>query len=452
LLDNAIINDTKFNSANLSDIVSLVGANLTGINFSRADLTGIDLTNTTLVSTDFTDAKLFAATISGANFDEAILTGANLRYVDLSNIQLKRGDQPGLDLKGLDLTNVDLIGVDLIGVDLENTNFNFTNLQGTNFSGAILENNSFIEAKLNDAKLNGLKLNGFNFYRADLTGADLTGADLTGANITEAIFNGTIINGTKFSPNALTSKQRIATQKKIAAPGDVPQRTRSLEEIYDLIQVFDYIGGGDMPVAEYFQENEDKIPYIVVNEKRDGYVYSPNGIRLIPGNIEFVECEENAPVDWQGNSYKKFIKKPIARHFIRIYINGVNVFVLKPDWFDSGIVPGTRFFKLTEGRPLFKYMSLDLSRQILGPDFSSVGADHCNQKEQQQTYQLESLDLGDLNEMISSSPNAGGTKRKKQTKTKRRNSRKHPKRRNSRKQTKTKRRKQTKTKRRNSRK
>jgi hypothetical protein len=381
------------------------------------------------------------------------LRSANLRGADLNNIVLANADLDGTLLEDANLNGANLNGANLSNASFSNhTSLSDANLINANLSGDDLSGVNLYKAKLSNANLTKTKFTNANLSGADLSGADLTGADLTGANLTEAIFTGTIIIKTIFSPNALSSNQQIQTTQEFSPNAlnqqqttqKLPQRIGRLEEINKLIRVFDYIEGVDMPVNKYFTENRNKAPYIVVNKISDGYVYSPNGIRLIPDNTEFVECDKDTPVDWQGNSYKKFIKQPKARHFIRIYINGVSSLVLKPYWFDSGIVPGTRFFKLTEEEePLFKYMSLDLSKQILAPDFSALGANHCNQTQPQQTYKLEPLNLKDLEEMISSSPNAGGTKRKKQSKTKRKNSRKQSKtkRKNSRKQSKTKRRK-----------
>jgi len=89
---------------------------------------------------------------------------------------------------------------------------------------------------------------------------------------------------------------------------------------------------------------------------------------------------------------------------------------VKPDWYDSQIIPGIRFFRLVEGEPVFKYMSLDLATQNLAPDFTVHGADHCNQLNTQISYYLNEITLEELDNMVPQGGRKRQTKRKKYTK------------------------------------
>jgi len=101
---------------------------------------------------------------------------------------------------------------------------------------------------------------------------------------------------------------------------------------------------------------------------------------------EFVECKDETPSEWQGNSYAKYIK-PGGRTFVNIRINGSNILVLKPDWFWYGPIPETRVFHLEPQAPVKKYMTNHLLPNMR-PDFNALGADHCNQTSEMIPYKL----------------------------------------------------------------
>jgi len=133
-----------------------------------------------------------------------------------------------------------------------------------------------------------------------------------------------------------------------------------------------------------------------------------------------------------GNAYQRFIK-PGGRRFIKVFLNGASVFILKPDWYDSKIVPGNRFFRVIKAEPVFKYMNLTMANGEVHGNYDARGANHCNQKSPQETYSLVEISLEELNNMV---PSAGGTKRRKQSKRRKQTKRKRKQTKRKRKQTK----------------
>ena len=118
-----------------ASVISLIDADLTGANLSRAILVDADLTGANLSRAILIEANLIDATLSGAD-----LTGANLSDASLSDATL---------------------------------------------INACLRHADLIEAKLVDADLSGAVLSRANLSRAILVDADLSGADLTGAKVTQ---------------------------------------------------------------------------------------------------------------------------------------------------------------------------------------------------------------------------------------------------------------------------
>jgi len=190
-------------------------------------------------------------------------------------------------------------------------------------------------------------------------------------------------------------------------------KNKTLEELNHIIHVFDMINQDTITAKEFFEYHEEYHPFIIVDKVRENpTTYSINAIDWDFGNKEFVECVDNAPSSWQGNSYARLIK-PGGRRFVKVFLNGAGVMISKPDWYDYKIIPGTGYFKLIHAEPVFLYMTLDLAEQNIAPNFNSLGADHCNQTKPQQTYRLVELSLEELNDIV---PLAGGYKRRKQSK------------------------------------
>jgi len=150
-----------------------------------------------------------------------------------------------------------------------------------------------------------------------------------------------------------------------------------------------YLEGEDNTIPDFLTKTLDENPFIVEHKN----IYSGNALGWLLKEFsnetdprEFVECKDETPSEWQGNSYAKYIK-PGGRTFVNIRINGSNILVLKPDWFWYGPIPETRVFHLEPQAPVKKYMTNHLLPNMR-PDFNALGADHCNQTSEMIPYKL----------------------------------------------------------------
>jgi hypothetical protein len=332
-------------------------------NLERADLEGANL-----IKANLTGANLRHANLIGANLEGANLEGVNLSYANLTDANLTSAKLRFADLKHVNLTRVNLTRANLSeGANLIKVNLNGANLIGANLEGANLEG-----AKLKGAKLKGAKLRG-----ADLTDADLTGvidANLTGANLTDAI----LLTPIQQSMYAL------------------------LQEVMNNITVYDITEIEDRPATRFFQDHDESHPYIIRNSIG---LYTGAAIDWIIGSssgTEFVECADDTVTEWTGiNSYRNYIK-PNARRFIKITVSGSPTMVIKPDWYDSRQIPGTKFFQLVDtNKPVFKFMISVLASGNIPSDFEAVGSDHCNQTSPIGTYTLEPITIEQLQQYTS---------------------------------------------------
>ena len=184
-----------------------------------------------------------------------------------------------------------------------------------------------------------------------------------------------------------------------------------LKELMDTIKVFDVLSYENISATQFMEENKDSKPFIIRNSAGQ---YDGDAIRWpAPSSSgkEFIECIDTTPVSWQGNSYRQFIK-PGGRKFIKINVSGSPTMVVKPDWYDSGAIPGTKFFQIvTTNQPVFKFMTTVLSNQNLPEDYSALGSDHCNQTSPVGVYTLEPITVEQLSSYVTS-----GGKRKRLTK------------------------------------
>jgi len=185
-----------------------------------------------------------------------------------------------------------------------------------------------------------------------------------------------------------------------------------LKELMDTIKVFDILSYENISATQFIEENKDSNPFIIRNSvgQYDGDAIdwpAPSS-----SGKEFIECLDATPVSWQSNSYKQFIK-PGGRKFIKINISGSPTMVVKPNWYDSGKIPGTKFFQIVAtNQPVFKFMTTVLSNQNLPEDYTALGSDHCNQTSPIGTYTLEPITV----EQLSSYVTSGGKRRKRLTK------------------------------------
>jgi uncharacterized protein YjbI with pentapeptide repeats len=128
------------------NVVSLIEADLHGVNWSHANLREVNLSGTNLSGANLTEADM----------SEAVLSKAYLERVNFS------------------------------GAGLNNANFSGAILDDTNFSGAFIQGANFSGARLWGANLNGAFLNGANFSGALLWDADFSKTKATEGQLKKA--------------------------------------------------------------------------------------------------------------------------------------------------------------------------------------------------------------------------------------------------------------------------
>ena len=206
--------------ADLSGLLALPQADLTGADLSHANLRALTLTDATLsganlggatlTDADLTGARLDRANLAGAKLHRAmlnriqaqavVLNGASARDVMLMDAQLSGAQLIGTDLSGAQATvvNVDLSGADLSGATFTQASVHGLNLIGADLSRAKLGNQAksrtivLSDAKLDahtnltGAQLQYVDMHGLDLSKVRLAHADLTGAKLDGATLTDA--------------------------------------------------------------------------------------------------------------------------------------------------------------------------------------------------------------------------------------------------------------------------
>lgn len=172
--------------------IDLSGANLEGVDFSRADLDG---------------ANLRGANLKNANLQSASLRQANLEGADLSNARLHKADLEGARLSGATLDRAELELAELVEAVLENAKLRgarlvSANLEEANLSGAVLEDAELRGAQAAGATFARASLCRANLVRADLAVADFTEADLRGADLKESTASGATVTGARVERGA----------------------------------------------------------------------------------------------------------------------------------------------------------------------------------------------------------------------------------------------------------
>lgn len=200
----------------------------------------------------------------------------------------------------------------------------------------------------------------------------------------------------------------------------VVPRTKTLKELNEAIQVFNPLLPGYELASVFMEEQDDYQPFIVRSANGN---FSGDTIKwpaTSSGGKEFIECKDSTPSNWQGNNYGRWVK-PNARNFIKINISGSVTLVIKPSWYDRGVVPGTKYFHLVPMGTVHKFVSKVLASQNLPPDFSVLGAEHCNQTGPVGIYMLQEITLEELNKMVPSGGKRTRTTHKTRTNKKTKN-------------------------------
>ena len=130
------------------------------------------------------------------------LRGCSLRYMDLTNWNLRGCNLAGVDATGANFTNANLRGCNLAGVKMRAAMFFGADLCGANLTGANASGSEFKYADLRGANLVGVDASRASFEKAKLSGANLSRANLqeaklywlykvnfTGANVRRAVLD-----------------------------------------------------------------------------------------------------------------------------------------------------------------------------------------------------------------------------------------------------------------------
>ncbi len=120
--------------------------------------------------------------------------------IDLTGVDLRKGNLVGRDLQGVDLrgTNLsgallwyaDLQGAELSKVHMEEAELHRTNLTQATLTGAHLTGSHLTETNLQNTNMQKVNLQKTILHYANLTSADLTGADLRGAAFSQVTLTG----------------------------------------------------------------------------------------------------------------------------------------------------------------------------------------------------------------------------------------------------------------------
>ena len=228
----ATLSGADLSKANLTGMADLTDATMIGTNLNGADLTGAVMTGV-----KGKDAKLIDAVMKGVILNDAKLPGAKLNRAKISGFG---ASVVGVDFTGADLTDADftlasvrtitILGADLTGAVLSNpeknpsidlsdakidaaTNFTSTKMQRVDLHGHDLSNVVMSHVDLTGSKLDNVKLIGAELSYADLTGVSMTGnVPLFGANLSNAILTKAVLPGAQMG--SITLLFRIVNDTK----------------------------------------------------------------------------------------------------------------------------------------------------------------------------------------------------------------------------------------------
>ena len=242
--------------------LQLLRGGVSGWNAWRADAQGIrpDLSSSDLAGANLAGMDLSRASLSGADLRGALLAGTILRSGNLAGANLD-----GADLSGADLTEANLAGASLLRANLSGAVLNNTNLAGANLSGGL----NLSGAKLERANLAGADLRGVLMYGTGLESANLAGADLRGVVAAGASLGNASLAGAQVDDNWMSSSERASGAAVIPFDAESPE---TVDE-QDAAALF---GAADMdvppsdPVIQSEQDGDAVIEYVDESEALGG--------------------------------------------------------------------------------------------------------------------------------------------------------------------------------------
>lgn len=184
----------------LDDLV-LVGADLRGVDFSRASLARADLTGANIEGGDFTDALLEEAVLdgcwaSGARFAGAGMYAVRMRGATAVGVDMERARLTPPDYSSAaDLTGTNLTSAKLVDATLNEVCFRGARLLDADLTGAKAMRTVFANADLRAAKLVNMRAQAAVFASADLTGASLAGSQMPDSVFSFAVMSNLDVDG-----------------------------------------------------------------------------------------------------------------------------------------------------------------------------------------------------------------------------------------------------------------
>ena len=195
--------------------VNLAGTNLTGVNFGNANLQGTNLTNATLdyvssngITGNPTLSWPFGIRNGYLLGTKVSLMGADLHGLDLSNWYMPGASIVNANLQGVNLqfatlfntffghfsTSVD--NLNLYGTNLSNADMSFHNYDTVNLSSANCTGSKFIQTRINGGSNRGVGASNV-FNNTNFTNATIAKSTLTG-NLSTLDFTGNTSYGNTF--------------------------------------------------------------------------------------------------------------------------------------------------------------------------------------------------------------------------------------------------------------
>jgi uncharacterized protein YjbI with pentapeptide repeats len=191
------------------DYVTLVGADLAGLDLSYLDMSGMvfnfaDLSHTNMSNCDLTKAVMRGVKVEGTNFSNSSLSGATLENIKAHGAKFYKANLTRTSIIRADFTKADLRYANMAGIlmkydaageqlssllwhtDLSRANLEFADMRGVDLSGANFTSANLSEANISNSKIDECIFTDAILCRINFLGAigeikSLKGADLTGA-------------------------------------------------------------------------------------------------------------------------------------------------------------------------------------------------------------------------------------------------------------------------------
>lgn len=199
--------------ANLSDTdlsgLTLDGANLQCVNFSRASLRDTDMAGADLSWTTFINADMTGADLTDADFSGSWLNGANLRNARIRKTRFHEADMDKANMKNTyaakssfckaRLSRTCLSGAVFRNCTFAEAVFYYADLRQTDFSGNGLQNVKFANADMAGTVFKNANLHWASFKNNDIAAADTKNADMSGVIFEDTVASEKILSAFSLS-------------------------------------------------------------------------------------------------------------------------------------------------------------------------------------------------------------------------------------------------------------